>query len=70
MNNEVEHAVTMSFLSTEHDDKCVELAVDFLVDRWPDLQLTRGAPQVDRRGPFVQVTVYFHSDIDWRPSND
>jgi hypothetical protein len=67
MNGEIEHAVSMTFLSTEHDDKCVEIAVDFLVDRWPDLQLTRGAPRVDRKGPFVEVTVYFQSETEWRP---
>jgi hypothetical protein len=31
------------------------------------LLLTRGAPKVHRRGPFVEVTVHFSSDTEWRP---
>jgi hypothetical protein len=67
MNGDVEHQVKMSFLSTDEDSVCVEQAIDFLIDRWPDLLLTRGAPRVHRRGPFVEVTVHFTSDNDWRP---
>jgi len=67
MNGDVEHQVKMSFLSLEDDSACVEQAIDFLIDRWPDMLLTRGAPEVHRRGPFVEVTVHFTSDNDWRP---
>jgi hypothetical protein len=67
VNGDVEHQVTMQFLSTGEDSDCLQQAIDFLVERWPDMLLTRGAPEVHRRGPFVQVTVHFTSDNDWRP---
>ena len=67
MNGDLEHQVTMQFLSRDDDSVCVEHAIDFLIERWPDMLLTRGAPAVHRRGPFVTVTVCFTSDNDWRP---
>jgi hypothetical protein len=64
-----EHLVELMFLigTEDGEEGCVRQAIDFLIEKFPDMALTDGPPKVDRRGPFARVTVSFASDSEWRP---